>query len=270
MSIINDIAEFGFIQNAFLATVFMSIVCAVIGTYVVVRRLVFLSGGVTHASFGGVGIAYYLGVNPLWGALLFSVATVVGFEFMSRGGRVREDSAIGVFWALGMAVGILFVFMTPGYAPNLMSFLFGNILTVSSEMLWLNGILAFIVLTGFLLFNRPLMYIAFDRDFSAVQKIRTSAVNSVMLIVIAVSIVFMLKLVGIMLLVSLLTIPPMIVSSFCGGYKQITLWSIAVSFVGAVTGLAFSVLWDVPASAAIIVIYAVMYVLSRAIVLISK
>ena len=114
------------------AAVLSGIVCGIIGTYIVARRMVFLSGGITHASFGGIGIAYYFGLNPILGALVFAVMSSLGIEWGARKGKIREDSAIGMVWSFGMAVGVIFVYLTPGYAPNLMSFLFGNILTVTT------------------------------------------------------------------------------------------------------------------------------------------
>ena len=120
-----------FFRNALLASLLASITCGIIGTYIVSRRIVFISGGITHASFGGIGMGYYMGFDPILGAVLFGIFSALGIEFFTRKADLREDSAIAMLWALGMALGIIFIFLTPGYAPNLMSYLFGNILTVS-------------------------------------------------------------------------------------------------------------------------------------------
>ena len=128
----HELLAYDFFRNALLAALLAAISCGIIGTYIVSRRMVFISGGITHASFGGIGIGYYFGFNPILGAAGFAVLSALGIEYSSRRTEVREDSAIAILWALGMAIGIIFVFMTPGYAPNLMSYLFGNILTVSS------------------------------------------------------------------------------------------------------------------------------------------
>jgi len=133
----SDIFQYQFILNAFLAALLVSIAAGIVGSYIVARRLVFLSGGITHASFGGIGIAYYLGLNPILGAAIFAVITAFGIESLSSRYKVREDSAIGIMWSVGMAIGIFFVFLTPGYAPNLMSFLFGSILTVTKQDVYL-------------------------------------------------------------------------------------------------------------------------------------
>lgn len=270
MNFFNEIAGLDFLRNALIASFLMSITCAIVGTYIVVRRLVFLSGGITHASFGGIGIAYYLGINPLLGALIFSILSVLGFDVLARKGNLREDSAIGVLWSMGMAVGILFIFMTPGYAPNLMSFLFGNILTVTTDLLLFNGLLAVGLLLGFFVFHRVLMNVAFDRDFSRTQNIPTTIVESIMLVVIAITIVLTIKLVGIMLLVSLLTIPPITVSCFCKTYKTITLYSILFTFIGSFLGLMLSFMYDIPSGPAIILVMSIIYIIVKLVTTITN
>ena len=126
-----DIFEYTFFQNAIVGVLLVSLASAIVGTYIVARRMVFISGGITHACFGGLGLGYFLGMNPIAMAAVFAVASALGVELMSARGKIREDSAIAVVWALGMAVGTLFIFLSPGYVPELTSFLFGNILTIS-------------------------------------------------------------------------------------------------------------------------------------------
>ena len=126
-----DILNYTFFQNALLGVLFVSLASAIIGTYVVSRRMVFITGGITHACFGGLGLGFYLGINPTLMAGVFAVASAAGVEWLSTKQRVREDSAIGVIWALGMALGTLFLFLSPGYVPELTSFLFGNVLTIT-------------------------------------------------------------------------------------------------------------------------------------------
>ena len=138
MDFIGEIFQYKFLTHAALACLLCGVACGMIGTYVVCRRLVFLSGGITHASFGGIGMAYYFGANPLLGALLFAVLSALGIETFTARKQIREDSAIGLLWSLGMAIGIIFIYLTPGYAPNLMSFLFGNILSVTgTDIFWM-------------------------------------------------------------------------------------------------------------------------------------
>ena len=127
---ITELLQYKFIVNSLLAGILASISCGIIGTYIVTRRMVFLSGGITHASFGGIGIGYFFGFNPVISAAIFGILSALGIEYVSKRSNIREDSAIGILWSFGMAIGIMFVFLTPGYAPNLMSYLFGSILTV--------------------------------------------------------------------------------------------------------------------------------------------
>ena len=126
IQLLQDIANFPFLYRAFLAGILMSITAGIIGSYIVARRLVFLTGGITHSSFGGIGMAYYAGMNPILGAFIFSILSAVGVEWTTASGKLREDSAIGILWSFGMAIGIIFIAITPGYAPNLMGFLFGS------------------------------------------------------------------------------------------------------------------------------------------------
>src|SRR5664280_879376 len=148
-----NLFDFGFFRNAFLAALLASIACGFIGTYIVARRIVFISGGITHASFGGIGISYFMGFNPVLGAAVFSILSALGIEFISKRTEVREDSAIGILWSLGMALGIIFIFLTPGYAPNLMTYLFGSILTVNKTDLLLMGLNTLLIVEFFFVFT---------------------------------------------------------------------------------------------------------------------
>lgn len=260
MSFFSDILNFEFLQNAIIAILFMSITCSIIGAYIVVKRIVFLSGGLTHASFGGIGIAYYMGVNPLYGALLFSVTSALGFDYLTRKNGMREDSAIGVLWALGMAIGILFIFLTPGYAPNLMSFLFGNLLTITTDLLLYNGILAALILFIFLFASKAIMYVAFDSDFSQTRGVPVKLIERTMLVLIAVTIVLTLKLVGIMLLVSLLSIPSMISSIITTTFNQMVWSNIIITFICGLIGVWISAEIDIPTGASIIIVLSVVYI----------
>ena len=239
-------------QNALAVCLLSGIVCGLVGTYIVCRRMVFLSGGITHASFGGIGIAYYLGYDPILGALVFSVLSALGVEAVSARGRMREDSAIGIIWSVGMAVGIIFIYLTPGYAPNLMSFLFGNILTATRGDIIGLGAIAVITIFIFTLFMRRIIYVAFDPAYARSQGVRAQVVNSLMAVLVALSIVFSIRSVGIMLLISLLTMPAAIAGSLTHDYRRIFPWAVAVAVAGNVVGLWLAVALGIPASAATI------------------
>lgn len=166
-----NLLQYTFFQHALLGSLLASIACGIIGTYIVTRRLVFISGGITHASFGGIGLGLFAGISPILSAAVFSVLSAFGVEWLSRRKDMREDSAIAVFWTLGMALGIMFSFLSPGFAPDLSAYLFGNILTINQTDLWMLGILALLLTGFFYLFIRPIVYIAFDREFARSQKI---------------------------------------------------------------------------------------------------
>ncbi len=166
-----DLLQYTFFQNALLGALFASIACGIIGTYIVTRRLVFITGGLTHASFGGVGIGLYMGISPILSAAIFSVLSAFGVNWLSQQKDMREDSAIAVFWTMGMALGIIFTFLSPGFAPDLSAFLFGNILTVTSTDIIMLAALSITLALFFLFFIHPIIYVAFDREFARSQGI---------------------------------------------------------------------------------------------------
>ena len=155
MNFFEALGTYDFLVDALLAAVLSGVACGIVGTYVVTRRLVFLGGGITHASVGGIGIAYHFGLNPIGGAMIFAILSALGIEWAGAKGRIREDSAIGIVWSLGMAIGTLFIFATPGYAPNLMRFLFGDVLTVGHSNIVALEVLVGVLCVVMLLWYRP-------------------------------------------------------------------------------------------------------------------
>ena len=259
IELFKDLFEYQFLKNAVLAALLVSIVAGIIGTYITSRRLVFLSGGITHASFGGIGIAYYIGISPIIGAIVFSILSAFGIEALSHRKSIREDSAIGILWAFGMAVGIIFIFLTPGYAPNLLSFLFGGILTVTNADLLYLLILNIVIIFFFTFFYRQILYIAFDQEFARTQKIPVILMNYILIMFIAVAIVLSIRVVGIILLISLFTIPPATANIFSHHFGRIIFWSIPLSFLGSFVGLLFSYSMNIPSGAAIVVVLVFMF-----------
>ncbi len=237
MTFFEAIATYGFLADALLAAVLSGIACGIVGTYVVTRRMVFLSGGITHASFGGIGIAYHFGLNPIGGAMVFAILSALGIEWAGTKGRIREDSAIGIVWSLGMAVGTLFIFATPGYAPNLMSFLFGDVLTVGRANIVALAVLVALLIVVFLLWYRPVMWASFDREYARSQGVKADAILMLMTILAAVTIVLSIRIVGIVLLISLLTVPTVIAMSLTKSYPKIILLSSILAVVGNVIGI---------------------------------
>src|SRR5512137_1828746 len=160
------IFQYEFVIKGLLGAFFASISAGLAGTYIVSKRMVFLSGGITHASFGGIGIGYFAGINPVIGAAIFGILSALGVEYLSVRQKIRKDSAIGILWAFGMATGIIFIYLTPGYTPNLMGYLFGSILTVTSADIIALGIMALVLILYFGIFYRTILYISFDEVFA--------------------------------------------------------------------------------------------------------
>lgn len=253
MGFFSDLVHYQYLLNAFTACLLSGITCGVIGTYVVCRRMVFLAGGITHASFGGLGIAFWLGANPIGGALLFAILSALGIEWAGSRGRIREDSAIGIIWSVGMAVGALFMSLRPGYTSgDLSAYLFGSIVTVTRGDVTALALLTLVILAGVLLWLRPIMYVAFDRDFARSRGIPTRVVSYLMAALVAATIVLSIRIMGIVLLISLLTIPVTVVNAFSRDYRTIAATAPAVAVAGNVAGLAASYHFEVPPGAAII------------------
>ena len=256
-----ELLKYDFFLNALISTLLIGISCGLVGTYIVAKRMVFISGGITHASFGGLGIAYYLGMPPMAGATVFALAAALGILFWGDSKKLRKDSLIGIFWSAGMAIGVLFIYLTPGYAPNLMSYLFGNILTVTGGQVLLSGILCLLVLLFFSGFYRPLFYIAFDKEYSRTHHIHTNTIETAITIIIALSIVLCMKLAGIILVISYLTIPQSIAGLFYKNFTQLLVASSMVSTLGSMAGLFISAELETPTGATIVVCFLLLFLL---------
>ncbi len=253
MDFFRDILQYGYLQNALWASLLAGVVCGLVGTYVVCRRMVFLAGGITHASFGGLGIAFYLGLNPILGATLFAILSALGIEWAGERGHIREDSAIGIIWSVGMAVGALFMSLRPGYTSgDLSSYLFGSIVTVTTGDVRALGLLCLLLVVGALVWYRPIIYTAFDRDFARSQGIPTRLVSYLMAALMALAIVLSIRIMGIVLLLSLLTLPVVIVNTLTRDYRRILLLAPLVALFGNLVGLWASYQWELPSGAAII------------------
>jgi len=262
---INDFLAYSFLQNAFWASVFTSISCAIIGTYIVSRRYVFISGGITHSSFGGVGIGYFLGINPMLGAAIFGVFSALGIEYFSKKGKIRNDSVIAILWSLGIAIGIIFIYITPGYAPNLNSYLFGSILSVSiKEVIWL-AILSLVLILFFALFYHIILFVAFDEDYAKTHHIPVSLFNYLLMTLTALTVVLNIRVVGIILGLSLLTIPQNTANIFFNDFKKIIYASALTGLLGSVSGLIASYYMNIPSGASIIFSLVIIFLLAKVI-----
>lgn len=260
-----SIFQYTFFQNALLGALLASVVCGIMGTYIVSRRLVFISGGITHASFGGIGIGVFFGINPILSAMVYAVLSAFGVEWLSTKVKVREDSAIALFWTFGMSVGILFSFLTPGFMPDLPSFLFGSILTIGTSDLLLLSVVTAVVALVFILLYRTIISIAFDATFAQSQRLPVHAVEYLLMALIAMTIVSTLRMVGIVLAISMLTIPQMTANLFTYRFNRIIFLSIIIGWVNCLIGLMLSYWLNVPSGAAIIFSAIIIYMLLWAI-----
>jgi len=249
-----DALSYEFLRNALLAGVLAAVLCGVIGPFVVVKRLAFISDGISHAAFGGMGVCFFLGIDPILGAVLVAVASALALGAVDTETVRSYDAMIGVLWAVGLAVGIVFVYKTPGYAPNLMSYLFGNILMVSRRDVLVILALAVCVLAILALFWKGLVAVAFDEVFARVQGAPVKLLLTVLLTLIALSVVILIQVVGIILVVALLTIPPLLSLTLWKDLGSVVVSSVLVGVGMTLGGLGLSFAYDLPSGPAIILL----------------
>ena len=246
--------KYSFMQNAFLAGILASILCGIIGTFVVTKRMVFISGGISHAAFGGLGLFFFLGLDPILGAFTVALISSVVLGLYSPEKINSQDANIGVLWSVGMAMGILFITLsTRTYTPNLMSYLFGNILMVHKENLYFMVILTIAVVILILSFFKYFLSIAFDEEFARLQDVPVTLFRILLLTLTGLTIVTLIQMVGIILVIALLTIPTMISMLFLNDFKQVLLFSVLISLFLTFTGIILSYYLDLPTGPVIIV-----------------
>ncbi|MCT4592935.1 MAG: metal ABC transporter permease [Anaeromicrobium sp.] len=257
-----DLFQYEFIGNAIKGAFLASIVCGIIGTIVVEKSLVSMSGGITHASFGGIGLAYYLGIEPMIGALIFSTMASLGVSAIKRNTNTKADTLIGMFWSLGMALGILFINLTPGYPPDMTSYLFGDILTISSKYINMMMVLTMIILVSIgSIFNYWKAYL-FDEEFSKSLGINILTLENLLYILIAFSIVILIKVVGIILVIALLTIPVATAKLLSYNLKKVMILSSIFGITYSLSGLYISYEYNIPSGATIILVSICTYIIT--------
>ncbi|AZO95838.1 metal ABC transporter permease [Halocella sp. SP3-1] len=259
--------EYTFLQNAVFSALLASIICGIIGTIIIEEKLVMMSGGIAHTSFGGIGLGYFLEIEPIIGALFFSILAAIGLITIRRKIKVNSDTLMGIFWAMGMALGILFIAFTPGYPPDISSYLFGNILTVTSFDIKIILIFTIVlVFTISALFNYWKAYL-FDSQFSSVIGIKTKLLEYLLFILIALAIVALIRVVGIILVIALLTAPPAIAKLFSYDLKKMIFYAIFFSMFFSLAGLWISYQFNISSGASIVLLAGFSYFIA---VLISK
>lgn len=254
-----ELLQYSFVQHALGAAVLSSIICGLIGTIIVEKQLVSMSGGIAHTSFGGIGLGYLLGIEPIIGGLVFAILASLGITTIKRKMHTNSDTLVGIFWAFGMGLGILFIALTPGYTPDMTTYLFGNILTVSELyiriMIILTVIIALLIIGPFYSWR---IYL-FDEEFAHIKGLPIKKMEYVLFILISISIVILIKVVGIMLSIALLTIPPAISKIFIRNFMGIMMLSGLIGILLSLVGLYISYLYNIPSGASIILLAAISY-----------
>lgn len=268
MEFFEAVTRHTFLLNAVLTGVLASVACGIVGTYVVTRRITYLAGGIAHSVLGGMGLARYLSVvqgwswlTPLHGAIAAALAAAITIGWVSMKAREREDTVIGAVWAIGMAVGVVFISLTPGYNEDLMSYLFGNILMVGVSDLWLIGVLDVVILALTLLFYNQFLAVVFDQEFARLRGVNVEFFYLLLLCMVGLTVVVLVNVVGLILVIALLTLPAAMAGRFMRTIRQTMFLAVLFSLVVTIVGLAVSYKPDLPVSATIILVAGAAYVL---------
>lgn len=253
--------QYEFMRNALAAGLLASVICGVMGTLVVVNRIVFLSGGIAHAAYGGIGLSFFLGWPYMVGTLGFSFAAAMVMAAISLRARHRADTIIGVIWALGMACGIILLDLTPGYNVDLMSYLFGSILTVPESDLWLMLIVGAVIAGFVIFFYKDLLAISYDEEFAKIRGVPIRALYFALIGILALAIVMVIQVVGLILVIALLTIPAFIVEKYAKSLFQMMVGSILLGAVFTISGLWLSYAFNLTSGASIIMVAGIAFFL---------
>lgn len=259
-----EMFSYGFMRNALMAGVLVSLASGIIGTLVVLKRMVFISGGVAHTAYGGVGLAFYLGINPILGAVAFSLGASFLMGYVQRKTRQRQDTLIGVMWAIGMAVGIIFADLTPGYKADLMSYLFGSILAVTNIDLLLMLVVDILVIGLVVLFYKELQATAFDETFARVRNLPVDSLYVILVAMIGLAVVMLMRVVGLIMIIALLTVPAAIGSMYLKNMKHIMWLATGLSLIFTTSGLLLSYSYNLTSGATIILVSGGAYLLALA------
>ena len=254
--------HFEFMRNALMAGLLTSIACGVIGTFVVVNRIVFLSGGIAHAAYGGIGLAFFFGLPFVVGTLGFALLIAMVMAAVTLQARHRSDTIIGVLWAVGMALGVILLDLSPGYNVDLMSFLFGSILAVPPADLWLMLVLNILILLTVGYFYNDFLALSYDEDFAKIRGVRVKLLYFVLLAMVALSVVMIIRIVGLILVIALLTIPPYIAEKYSASLRAMMFLSFLLSSFFTMVGLWVSYFFNLTSGATIILVAGVCFFIS--------
>ncbi len=256
------VVKYAFLRNAVISAFLASIVCGVVGTVIVEKKLVMMSGGISHASFGGVGLGYLLGFEPMLGALLTAVLSALGLAYVKHNVKTGADTLAGIIWPLGMSAGILFIYVSPGYPPDLTSYLFGDILTVTSVDLFMIGILNLIVLAVVISYFQLLKAYLFDKEFGILNGINAKVADYILYLFIGLSVVVLIRVVGIILVMALLTIPSAVAKMFTFKFHRIMIFSALFGMIICIGGLSISYVLNIPSGSVIVLAGGFLYIVA--------
>lgn len=254
--------HFEFMQNALAAGILTSIICGIIGTLVVVNRLVFLSGGIAHSAYGGIGLAFFFGWPYMVGAISFALFSAMVMAAVSLKAKHRADTIIGVMWAMGMACGILLLDITPGYNVDLMSYLFGSILSVPQADLITMVVIGVLILALIGYFFQDLLAMSYDEEFAQIRGVPVKRLYFMLIGIVAVTVVMVVQVVGLILVIALLTIPPFIAEKYTKSLVNMMIVSCMLGMVFTTGGLWLSYSFDMTSGAAIIFLAGTVFFLS--------
>ena len=254
--------QFEFMRNALVAGLLASIICGIMGTLVVVNRIVFLSGGIAHAAYGGIGLAFYFGWPYLVGTLGFSLGAAITMAAVTLKARHRADTIIGVIWALGMACGIILVDLSPGYNTDLMSYLFGSILTVPDTDLWIMMVMGLFIVGLVIVYYQDLLALSYDEEFARIRGVPVTALYFLLIGMLAVTVVMGIQVVGLILVIALLTIPPFIMERHARSLLQMMIGSSLLGVIFTIAGLWTSYAFDLTSGASIIMVAGIFFFLN--------
>lgn len=254
--------QFDFMRNAIMVGILVSIACGIIGTFVVVNRIVFVSGGIAHAAYGGIGLGYFFGFNPVLGAIAFALISALAMGWVERKMHQRKDTVIGVMWAIGMAIGIILIDLTKGYKAGLESYLFGSILAVPQESLIIMLILDLIIVLMVVLFYKELLAISFDPIYALTRNLPVDALYLMLVAAIALTVVMVMQVVGLIMVIALLTIPAAIAGQFVKGLKGMMFLASILGIFFTLTGLWLSYFFNLTSGATIILTCGFAYLIS--------
>ena len=257
-----ELFQYQFMQRALIAAVLVSISCGVVGSYVVIKKIVSLSGAISHAAFGGVGLGYFLGVNPVLAAIPFSIISAISIGGVKQITNISEDTAIGILWSVGMAIGVIFINLTPGYAPDLFSYLFGSILTVSNTDLYIMFVLDLVIIAIVFLFRREFLAVSFDEEFSNVVGLHALLVYMLLLSLVALSVVVLIKVVGVILIIALFTIPAAISKQYTYNLRNLMILATILAIILTSLGLILSFIFNLASGATIVMVLAAAFLIS--------